>query len=102
MSSTFADQYGVKDEEQQDFCHTAFAGASLLEVLSVALSVIPTMALAVFNHTHEWMWVMWSVGAGFGALWSVRVKAWWFLLLNVVYLAINIIGLARLLGISFS
>jgi hypothetical protein len=66
------------------------------------MSLPPTLALALLNHTQVWMWVMWAIGASLGALWSIRVRAWGFLLLHSVYFTLNIIGLARLLGLSFS
>jgi hypothetical protein len=73
-----------------------------LEVLSIGMSLPPTLALALLNHTQVWMWVMWAMGASLGALWSIRVRAWGFLLLHGTYFTLNIIGLARLLGVSFS
>lgn len=91
----------ILNTEAQD-CGVSARKSRALEVLSIGMSLPPTLALALLNHTQVWMWVMWAIGASLGALWSIRVRAWGFLLLHSVYFTLNIIGLARLLGLSFS
>lgn len=73
-----------------------------LEAFSIGLSLPPTLALALLNHTQVWMWLMWAFGAILGALWSIRVRAWGFLMLHSTYFTLNIIGLIKLLGLSFA
>ena len=90
----------ILNTEAQD-CGVSARKSRAFEVLSIGMSLPPTLALALLNHTQVWMWVMWAIGASLGALWSIRVRAWGFLLLHSVYFTLNMIGLARLLGLSF-
>lgn len=71
-----------------------------LEAFSIGLSLPPTLALSLLNHTEVWMWLMWALGATLGALWSIRVRAWGFLVLNSTYFALNVVGLVKLLELS--
>jgi len=89
----------ILNTEAQDRSVSARTSRAL-EMLSIGMSLPPTLALALLNHTQAWMWVMWAAGASLGALWSIRVRAWGFLLLHGIYFTLNIIGLARLLGLS--
>lgn len=72
-----------------------------LELISIAASMPPTIALAMWpTQTQVWMWALWSLGASLGAIWSFRVRAWGFVVLHGTYLTLNLIGLTRLLELS--
>jgi hypothetical protein len=89
----------VTDQAQQERQCVSARKNRVLEAFSTGLSLLPTLALALLNHTEVWMWMMWFLGSIIGALWSIRVRAWGLLVLNSAYLAINAIGLVRLVGL---
>ncbi|MDD5001061.1 MAG: hypothetical protein PHO55_08780 [Thiomonas arsenitoxydans] len=74
-------------------------GDQILEGASSALAIVATVALAWSpGQTHVWMWVFWMVSALGLAAWSYRARAWGVLMLNLTYLGLDVMGLARLLG----
>jgi hypothetical protein len=93
--------YHQASQSQKDRRSISSLKNRTLEMLSIGLSLPPTLILALINHTEIWMWLMWASGAILGILWSIRVREWGFLLLQTTYLTINITGFVRLLGIPY-
>lgn len=79
---------------------TARPSNRILEFGSTALAITATVALAWSPaHTRVWMWWLW-MGSALGlAVWAIRMRAWGVLVLNVTYFALDVLGLARLLGV---
>jgi hypothetical protein len=92
----------VNNQAQQECQGVSARQNRVIEAILTGLSLPPTLALSLHNHTEVWMWLMWFMGSIIGSLWSIRVRAWGLLLLNITYLAINAMGLIKLLGFSFA
>jgi hypothetical protein len=76
-----------------------YLGDRVLEAVSSVLAIVATVALAWSpGQTQSWMWVFWMVSAAGLSIWSFRARAWGVLAMNLTYLGLDLMGLARLMG----
>lgn len=72
-----------------------------LEFVGAGLAMFGTflMATGVLRDGNALAWGVWLAGSALLCMWSVRRGAWGVFTMNLVYIAFDLYGLARALGV---
>lgn len=73
----------------------------VLEFAGAGLAMLGTflMATGTLQNSNSLAWGVWLAGSALLCMWSVRRAAWGVFTMNLVYIAFDLYGLARALGV---